>query len=91
MINKQYIDALKSYQSGELSGQELLALWETAPEPYQYVYYNLHHLVSDEDIRAYDESYKKHQLGDLAHPIECLEEEVDIERLKSINFFIKNT
>lgn len=86
MIDKQYIHALKSYQSGELSGQKLLTLWQTATEPYQYVYYNLHHLVSDEDVRAYDERYKEHQMSDLAHLIECLEASVHIEHLKNINF-----
>lgn len=68
-----YIQALKDYKNHKINGRRLLAIWENAPSEIDIVYYNLHHLVDDEDIRQKDEYYKTQQLLHLDQLIDVLE------------------
>lgn len=48
---------------------ELLAIWENSASEFQYIYYNLCHLVADEDIRKSDFNYSDMQMGQLSELI----------------------
>lgn len=83
------IQSLESYRDGNLLGNELLELWESVISElseFRPIYYNLYHLVSDEDIRQYDEKYKNMQINQLEMLISGLQNNESIEKLKQISF-----
>lgn len=80
------IRSLEAYRNGQLSGEQLLALWENSTPEFQYIYYNLCHLVADEDIRKKDEKYHNMQMHQLSELISGLNNGESIENLKQISF-----
>lgn len=88
MLDERYIkliENLKLYLNTQLTGNELLKLWENEIE-FRELYYNLCHLVADEDIRARDELYCKTQLTQLECLIHGLEQGESLEKLRTISF-----
>lgn len=88
MLNKKSIEliqSLKLYLNTQLTGDELLTLWENEVE-LRELYYNLCHLVADEDIRAKDELYCKTQFTQLERLIDGLEQGESLEKLRTISF-----
>lgn len=88
MLNKKSIDliqSLKLYLNTQLTGEELLKLWENEIE-LRELYYNLCHLVADEDIRAKDKLYCKTQFTQLEQLIDGLEQGESLENLRTISF-----
>lgn len=73
MSYQVYIQVLKDYKDHKICGQRLLDVWKNAPSDIDIVYYNLHHLVHDEDIRQKDKYYKTQQLLHLDQLIDALE------------------
>lgn len=80
------INSLEQYSINLLSGDELLKIWENASDELVPIYYNLFHLVSDEDIRMKDENYKVYQMKQLEILIEGLKNNESIDLLKNIVF-----
>lgn len=83
---KQLMAALEAYRDQVVCGNELLSVWEQADEKWQAVYYNLFHLVADEDIRNRDAAYRAYQLDQLDDLIEGMKNNQPIEVLKQIAF-----
>lgn len=85
-IYSNYIQSLEDYRDKKISGNALLDIWERSPEEIHYVYYNLFHLVCDEDIRKRDLQYKDFQLNQLDNLIDAMKKGEDISQLKRWNF-----
>lgn len=84
MNTQLLINVLKDYLNERLSGRELLQIWSNSE--FDRIYYNLCHLVADEDIRARDELYCKTQLTQLECLIHGLEQGESLEKLRTISF-----
>ncbi|WP_304334708.1 hypothetical protein [Conchiformibius steedae] len=82
----ELIQSLESYRDGSLSGNELLKLWENTVLEFRPIYYNLCHLVADEDIRQDDKEYSDMQIRQLNILIYGLQHNENIENLKQISF-----
>lgn len=80
------MNALENYLSQKISGQELLDAWINAPKQLQGIYYNLCHLVADEDIRQKDSVYATYQNEQLISLIQGLKTSKDINYLQDISF-----
>lgn len=85
-IHLKLIRSLEAYRDGELPGDELLALWENSAPEFQYIYYNLCHLIADEDIRKIDRDYNDMQMNQLSKLISRLRNAENLENLKQISF-----
>lgn len=83
---KQLIASLEAYLDNRISGDSLLNVWEQSDAGLQAVYYNLFHLVSDEDIRNRDESYRDYQIGQLRSLIHSLKSNQPVDVLKRMTF-----
>ncbi|UOO76010.1 hypothetical protein LVJ85_08105 [Neisseria sp. Dent CA1/247] len=89
MCDKKDIDLINSlskYLNGELSGEELLLLWENAPTAWLPIYYNLCHFVADEDIRSKDKIYGDRQMRQFHKLLNGLKNNESIEILTAISF-----
>lgn len=84
-INK-LIRSLEDYSVGSISGERLLLVWDSAPIDFRGIYYNLYHLISDEDIRKKDGKYSKYQLSQLDVLIQGLKQGASMDVLSDISF-----
>lgn len=84
MNTQLLINVLKDYLNERLSGRELLQIWSNSE--FDRIYYNLCHLVADEDIRAKDDIYRCNQMNQLRCLINGLETGVELEELNKISF-----
>ncbi|WP_373747232.1 hypothetical protein [Neisseria dentiae] len=82
----ELINSLQSYLDRQISGKNLLELWEQSSQDFQPIYYNLFHLVCDEDIRLKDDEYSKRQIQQLELLIEGMKKNESIDILKEISF-----
>lgn len=83
---EELIKALEQYQNNEISGQELETIWKDAPDEIYIVYYNLLHLISDEDIRKKDAHYAQMQFQQLKVLISALKANASEDILARFNF-----
>lgn len=88
MYYKKYshlIDSINRYLDGDIDGENLLNFWKkNCPTEIKNVYYQIFHLVSDEDIRQRDEGYRDYQV-DLAKKLIVLLKNNDSDGLKTIS------
>lgn len=82
----QFISTLEQYLSKAVTGNELLEVWRYSPEILQPIYFNLHHLVSDEDLAIKAHEYREMQLGEAHKLLEGLKQGKSLKNLYTINF-----
>ncbi|MCL1623034.1 hypothetical protein M2R47_02035 [Moraxella sp. Tifton1] len=78
------INSLRAYLDGCLEGRPLLDAWKDCPSELSNIYYQLVHLVSDEDIRKKDSDYARHQL-DLVETLIDLLKSSDVQKLQNFS------
>ncbi|UNU73334.1 hypothetical protein LU293_09770 [Moraxella nasovis] len=79
-----FINSLNDYLHGRIDGRLLLNAWQDCPEELKPIYYQLFHLIGDEDIRKKDVDYKNFQLS-LVNNVIGLLKAGDIEKLQGIS------
>ncbi|WII94907.1 hypothetical protein LU276_07775 [Moraxella haemolytica] len=83
MLYTYLIDSLHAYLDGRLEVRLLLDIWKGCPSEISGIYYQLFHLVSDEDIRKKDSDYARHQL----YLVEILIDSLKLNDVKKLQNF----
>lgn len=89
LLDSEYemlIGSLEDYIANSITGDVLIDIWEKCPTSFLPIYYNLCHLVSDEDIRQKDKIYSDNQMFQLNELIIGLKNKRKIEELYKISF-----
>lgn len=81
---KDLANSIECYLDGHIDGNTLLSHWQDCPSELKQVYYQLFHLVSDEDVRQKDNDYFEYQINLTKKVIELLKAN-DIEKLQTIS------
>lgn len=78
-------DSINHYLDGNIDGQSLLNYWkENCPTEIKNVYYQIFHLVSDEEIRQRDKGYDEYQIN-LTKKLIVLLQNNNSDELKTIS------
>ncbi|WP_435938902.1 hypothetical protein ACSF85_00305 [Moraxella bovoculi] len=78
------INSLRAYLDDCIEGQSLLDIWKDCPPELSNIYYQLFHLVSDEDVRKKDSDYASHQLDLVENLIDLLKSS-DVKKLQNFS------
>lgn len=89
LLDSEYellIGSLEDYLANSITGNNLISVWEKCPKNFLPIYYNICHLVGDEDIRQKDRCYSDRQFHQLEDLIIGLKNKRNIEQLAQISF-----